>query len=236
MPAARLAAFPLVVTLSEYPDEPIKIRARHKVADMRLIERHNAKGLDKDWNVPGVYILLDRPDTEGRWGAYVGKATSPGLRNRVLQQLKARDHWYRALLIRYASNEDEKLNSAEAGWLEGEIYHCLDSAESVDLHNRNRPHDLTLSIDDEASLLDYMIPIESMLRVMGHALLHRNLIITDDTQLRASATGLRTLRERTRPCGQPLPTPTPNAGSRESTSSAGRSRVASPDYEGEPVT
>ncbi|MFI6396181.1 hypothetical protein [Nonomuraea sp. NPDC050540] len=178
MPPVRLAAFPLIVTLSEYLDEPIKIRAKHKVADMRLIERHNARSLDKGWNVPGAYILLDRPDAEGRWGAYVGKATNPGLRNRVLQQLKERDHWYRALVIRYESNDDETLNSAEAGWLEGEIYYCLDSAENVDLHNRNRPQDGTLSIDDEASLRDYMIPIESFLRLIGHALLHRNLITT----------------------------------------------------------
>ncbi|MFE0072567.1 hypothetical protein ACFWYW_27330 [Nonomuraea sp. NPDC059023] len=120
--------------------------------------------------MPGAYILLDRPDSEGRWGAYVGKATNPGLRNRVQQQFKNRDHWYRVLVIRYESNDDEKLNSTEAGRLEGEIYYCLDSAETVDLHNRNRPQDATLSIDDEASLRDYMIPIESTLRLIGHSL------------------------------------------------------------------
>ncbi|MFE0156520.1 hypothetical protein ACFWY5_55980 [Nonomuraea sp. NPDC059007] len=170
MSAVRLAAFPLVVTLSEYPDEPIKIRAKHKVAGMLLLDRHQVKSLDPSWNVPGAYILLDRPDAEGRWGAYVGKATNPGLRNRVLQQLKVRDHWYRVLVIRYESNDDEKLNSAEAGWLEGEIYYCLDSAENVDLHNRNWPQDATLSIEDEASLRDYMIPIESTLHLIGHPL------------------------------------------------------------------
>ncbi|WP_157254887.1 hypothetical protein [Nonomuraea typhae] len=170
MSAVRLAAFPLVVTLSEDPGEPIKIRAKHKVAGMLLLYRHQVKSLDRSWNVPGAYILLDRPDAEGRWGAYVGKATNPGLRNRVQQQLKDRDHWYRALVIRYESNDDETLNSAEAGWLEGEIYYCLDSAETVDLHNRNRPQDATLSIDDEASLRDYMLPIESTLHLIGHPL------------------------------------------------------------------
>ncbi|MFI6392212.1 hypothetical protein [Nonomuraea sp. NPDC050540] len=178
--AVRLAAFPLVVTLSEYPDEPIKIRAKHKVAGMLLLDRHQVKSLDPSWNVPGAYILLDRPDAEGRWGAYVGKATNPGLRNRVLQQLKVRGHWYRVLVIRYESNDDEKLNSAEAGWLEGEIYYCLDSTENVDLHNRNRPQDATLSIEDEASLRDYMIPIESTLHLIGHALHHRDPHAPDD--------------------------------------------------------
>ncbi|MFD9949671.1 hypothetical protein ACFWYW_59025, partial [Nonomuraea sp. NPDC059023] len=50
--AVRLAAFPLVVTLSEYPDEPIKIRAKHKVAGMLLLYRHQVKSLDQAGTCP----------------------------------------------------------------------------------------------------------------------------------------------------------------------------------------
>ncbi|MFC5826151.1 hypothetical protein [Nonomuraea insulae] len=45
---------------------------------------------ERGWNVPGVYLLLDRPNAEGRWGAYVGTAATSGLRHRVLRQLKDR--------------------------------------------------------------------------------------------------------------------------------------------------
>lgn len=174
MRAMRLAPSQLVVSLPEELDNPIKIRAKHKVAGMLLLDRDHASCLDRGWNVPGAYVLLDRPDAGGRWGAYVGKATNPGLRHRVLQQLKDRDHWYRALLIRYESNDDETLNSSEAGWLEGELYNCLESSVLVDLHNRSRPQDPTLSDDDEASLFDYLLPIESVLHLIGHALYRRN--------------------------------------------------------------
>ncbi|MFI7114162.1 hypothetical protein ACIBK9_48165 [Nonomuraea sp. NPDC050227] len=174
MCAVRLAPSPLIVSLSYDLNNPIKIRAKHKVAGMLLLDRDHANRLERGWNVPGAYILLDRPDTEGRWGAYVGKATTPGLRQRVLQQLKGRNHWYRALLIRYESNEDETLNSSEAGWLEGRLYDHLANAGQVDLHNRNRPHDPTLTDDDETSLLDYLLPIESVLRLIGHTLHPRN--------------------------------------------------------------
>ncbi|MFI6816121.1 hypothetical protein ACIBG7_27205 [Nonomuraea sp. NPDC050328] len=186
MSTVRPAPFPLVVSLSEDLDEPIKLRAKHKVADMLLLERNHARRLDRGWNVPGAYILLDRPDSEGRWGAYVGKATNPGLRRRVLQQVKERDHWYRALLIRYASNDDETLNSSEAAWLESELYYCLDSSGLVDLHNRNRPHDPTLSHIDEVSLRDYLTPVESVLRLIGHTHHPRSLVTTITPRLLAS--------------------------------------------------
>ncbi|MEV4471232.1 hypothetical protein [Nonomuraea sp. NPDC049504] len=166
----RFAPSQLVVSLSCDLNNPIKIRAKHKVAGMLLLDRDHANRLERGWNVPGAYILLDRPDAQGRWGAYVGKATNPGLRHRVLQQLKDRAHWYRALLIRYESNEDETLNSSEAGWLEGRLYDHLAKAGQVDLHNRNRPQDPTLSDDDETSLIDYLLPIESVLRLIGHTL------------------------------------------------------------------
>ncbi|MFC4014802.1 hypothetical protein ACFOY2_46805 [Nonomuraea purpurea] len=173
MCAMRFAPSQLVVSLSYDLNNPIKIRAKHKVAGMLLLDRDHANRLERGWNVPGAYILLDRPDPQGRWGAYIGKATNPGLRHRVLQQLKDRDHWYRALLIRYESNEDETLNSSEAGWLEGKLYNHLHRARQVTLHNRNRPQDPTLTDDDETSLIDYLLPIESVLRLIGHTLYPR---------------------------------------------------------------
>ncbi|WP_345577183.1 hypothetical protein [Nonomuraea rosea] len=169
----RFAPSQLIVSLSYDLNNPMKIRAKHKVAGMLLLDRDHANRLEKGWNVPGAYLLLDRPNTDGRWGAYVGKATTPGLRHRVLQQLKDRAHWYRALLIRYESNDDETLNSSEAGWLEGRLYDHLAKARQVDLHNRNRPCDPTLSDDDETSLIDYLLPIESVLRLIGHTLYPR---------------------------------------------------------------
>ncbi|MFE0156737.1 hypothetical protein ACFWY5_57100 [Nonomuraea sp. NPDC059007] len=64
MSAVRLAAFPLVVTLSKDSDEPIKIRAKHKVAGMLPLYRNQVRRLDRSWNIPGTYVLLDRPDAE----------------------------------------------------------------------------------------------------------------------------------------------------------------------------
>jgi hypothetical protein len=185
--AVRPAPFPFIVSLSDDLDEPIKLRPKHKVAGMLLLERNHLKRLERGWNVPGAYILLDRPDNEGRWRAYVGKATNPGLRRRVFQQVRERDHWYRALLIRYASNDDETLNSSEAAWLESELYYCLDSSELVHLHNRNRPYDPTLSHVDAVSLRDYLAPVESVLRLIGHSLHQHNLVTTLTPHIRASA-------------------------------------------------
>ncbi|NBF00258.1 hypothetical protein FE391_43625 [Nonomuraea sp. KC401] len=80
----------LIVGLSYDLNNPMKIRAKHKVAGMLLLYRDHVRRLEKGWNVPGVYLLLDRVDSEGRWGAYVGKASIPGLRHRMLQQQGSR--------------------------------------------------------------------------------------------------------------------------------------------------
>ncbi|KAB8192557.1 hypothetical protein FH608_023920 [Nonomuraea phyllanthi] len=145
----------------------MKIQPKHKVAGMLVVDRDYAIRTPEDWNVPGVYLLMDRPDAEGRWGAYVGKATTSGLRKRVLEQLE-RGHWYRALLIR--SEGGHQLHSGEAAWLEGKLYDGLADAAQVDLHNRNRPRDLTLSDEDETSLVEYLQAVPWTLRLLGHTL------------------------------------------------------------------
>ncbi|MGP3936339.1 hypothetical protein [Nonomuraea sp. KM88] len=76
--AMRFAPSQLIVGLSYDLNNPMKIRAKHKVAGMLLLDRDHVRRLEKGWNVPGVYLLLDRLDSEGRWGAYVGKASIPG--------------------------------------------------------------------------------------------------------------------------------------------------------------
>ncbi|MFI7640569.1 hypothetical protein [Nonomuraea sp. NPDC049400] len=165
--ALRLAPPPLIVSLPLDLNGPLKIQPKHKVAGMLVVDRDYAIRTPEDWNVPGVYLLMDRPDATGRWGAYVGKATTPGLRKRLLEQLQ-RDHWYRALLIR--SEGGHQLHSGEAAWLEGKLYDGLAHAAQVDLHNRNRPRDLTLSDEDETSLVEYLQVVPWTLRLLGHTL------------------------------------------------------------------
>ncbi|WP_344488613.1 hypothetical protein [Nonomuraea monospora] len=133
---------------------------------MAVVERAHATKLPRTWSVTGAYILLDRPDALGRWGAYVGMAAPGTLSNRLREHLRARDHWYRAVLIR--RNTDEPFHTSQAGWLEGHLYDLLAGKPHIRLHNGKRPQDLTLSAKDQAGMQTCVPPIITLLHAVSH--------------------------------------------------------------------
>ncbi|QNG36296.1 DUF2924 domain-containing protein [Geodermatophilaceae bacterium NBWT11] len=121
--------------------------------------------LTVDWESPGVYVLLDRHEPDGTWGCYVGKAPG-GVRTRLGQHLKGKDHWTRALLIRRDTTFG--FNSAHVGWLEGRLYDLLEAAAYTRLHNGNRPRDETLPPYERAALESTVPPIRRVLSLLGY--------------------------------------------------------------------
>ncbi|MCP2342019.1 hypothetical protein [Actinomadura rupiterrae] len=153
------------VVVPETAADPIEIYIDHVALCVAIVEREGAKSLQNDWDVPGVYVLLDPPAHSQAWGAYVGKAPT-GIRSRLLDHLSAKDHWTRALLIR----RDTKygFHSAQVGWLEGRLYDLLHAAENAELHNKNRPSDETLPPHDRQMLESCIMPITRILRLVGY--------------------------------------------------------------------
>ncbi|WP_169981702.1 hypothetical protein [Microbispora sp. H10836] len=187
----------LSVSLPLTLDGPFEITVEHSVVGIVVTERATLTRLGPEWDVPGVYLLLDRPDLVGRWGAYVGKAASRGLRSRLREHLKTRDHWYRAILIRRDSKKT--LNSAEAGWLEGHLYDLLHASGQVQLHNGNRPQDDSISVEEQLGLRTYIPPVLHTLHILGHRLTATPTVAGRRVfDLRKSQRG-KTTREASRP-------------------------------------
>ena len=159
---------PFKVLIPSGADGPIEMLAEHSVLRFGIVDRPHAKALPGKWEAPGVYMLLDRLDFDGVWGAYVGKASPGGLRQRVLSHARSNAHWYRAILIR--RDTEHPFHSGQAGWLEGHLYDLLAGSPLVRLHNGNRPQDLTVSSDDQISMRSYIPPIRSVLHLLGHRL------------------------------------------------------------------
>lgn len=133
-----------------------------------VIDRDQYGSIDDSlWaKVPGVYILLDRPDpATGQWGTYVGKAPA-GVKTRLRSHVREKDHWYRAVLVR--SDTTHGYNSAEVAWLEGRLYDLMDAAENAVLHNGNRPVDETLPAFTRNALERAILPISRVLVLLGH--------------------------------------------------------------------
>ena len=133
-----------------------------------VVDRHQAASVEAQlWSgQPGVYMLLDRADpTSGQWGVYVGKAPA-GVKERLREHVRSKDHWYRAVLVR--SDTTHGWNSAEVGWLEGRLYDLMEAAENTTLRNGNRPQDETLPAFTRNALERAVLPISRVLALIGH--------------------------------------------------------------------
>lgn len=157
-------ALPVTALLASEPGVPVVVFDSNAALRMAVVDRQSVFGLDESWDTPGVYLLLDPVALDGAYGVYVGKAPA-GLRTRLRQHLKGKDHWARALLV--VRDTTHGWHSAQVGWLEGRLYDLLDGASLADLLNGNRPQDETLPAYDRVALEAAVTPISAVLRLLG---------------------------------------------------------------------
>ena len=156
---------PFHVLVPFSPGGVVEIFEQSAALHMGIVERGSVRNLGEEWNVAGTYILLERHEPGGNWGAYVGKAPS-GIAARLRSHAANRDHWYRAVLIRRDTRHG--YTSAHTAWLEGRLYDLLNSAARAELRNAQRPGDDTLPSYDLPMLESAVEPISRLLRIIGH--------------------------------------------------------------------
>ena len=144
---------------------PIVVYDDNAALRAAIVERGTVRHLTEDWNGAGLYVLVDRCDANGEWGAYVGKAPS-GIRERLRNHERNKDDWYRALLVQRDTTHG--FNSTQIGWLEGKVYDLLKAAEGARLSNKVRPGDETLAPYDRQALEMVLVSIQRLMRLMGH--------------------------------------------------------------------
>ena len=155
----------VTVLVPENAVSPIVVFDDNAALKAAIVERGAAKHLTAEWDAAGLYILVDRCDPEGFWGAYVGKAPS-GIKDRIRTHLRNKDTWYRALLIRRDTTHG--FNSAQIGWLEGRLYDLLKASDDARLSNKVRPGDETLAPYDRHALEMVLVSIQRLMRLLGH--------------------------------------------------------------------
>lgn len=158
-------ALPITALIPDSATSCIELYDRHAALKIAVVERDGVPHLGADWDVPGVYVLLDRPDADGTWGVYAGKAPA-GIKSRLQSHLRNKDHWQRAVLV--TKDSTHGFNSAEVGWLEGRLYDLFAVAEAANLHNANRPSDETLPQYDRSMLEMLILPLRRVLRLLGY--------------------------------------------------------------------
>ena len=155
----------VTVLVPENAASPIVVFDDNAALKAAIVERGAARHLTDEWDAAGLYILVDRCDSEGFWGVYVGKAPS-GVKDRIRSHLRNKDTWYRALLVQRDTTHG--FNSAQIGWLEGRLYDLLRASDGARLSNKVRPGDETLAPYDRHALEMVLVSIQRLMRLLGH--------------------------------------------------------------------
>lgn len=157
--------FPFTVLVPDEPGEAIELIDRNHALRLAFVHRDYVPRLDeKKWDAAGIYILLDPVAADGSWAAYVGKAS--GVKTRLAQHASSRDGWQRALLV--VSNQRESFNSAEIGWLEGQVHSLLANSHFAEPSNRQSPGDDSVAAWDQLSLFAIVRGVAHALRLLGY--------------------------------------------------------------------
>ena len=155
----------VTVLVPENAASPIVVFDDNAALKAAIVERGAARHLTDEWDAAGLYILVDRCDSEGFWGVYVGKAPS-GVKDRIRTHLRNKDTWCRALLVQRDTTHG--FNSAQIGWLEGRLYDLLKASDGARLSNKVRPGDETLAPYDRHALEMVLVSIQRLMRLLGH--------------------------------------------------------------------
>ncbi len=149
------------------PRAPVLLYFQLHALRAALVDRDRLSQLSKDWEKPGVYILMGRLDS-GTTEIYVGKAHGKkGVRSRLfIQRSKPRlATWWRALAVLRGTTDG--FNSAEVGYLEGRLASELGALPNLKVIEGKKDIDLTLP-EHTLAELDALVPtILSALRVAG---------------------------------------------------------------------
>lgn len=156
------ALHPVTLLVGGSSADPIEVLVEGYGLRMVVVNKTSLRLLSDDWTVPGVYILLGRPEDPERYTAYVGKAATQGLRQRVSQHVRTAKTWDRALLI-----TGDAFDSGAVSYLEGRFYDVLKNAAAADVLNGQEPRDETLQPYRRAILDRYAEPVTLAMRALG---------------------------------------------------------------------
>jgi hypothetical protein len=159
---------PYTTLITQSPQDPIVIYNDQAALRMAVVDKEAISLLDADWERPGVYLLLYPIGPDGLFEIYVGKASTGGLRSRMLTHKNVKPGWIRALLI--SRDTTHGYNSAHVGWLEGRLWSLVKAAARTHVVNGNQPGLENLPSFDRATLELAISPIRQVLRLLGYSL------------------------------------------------------------------
>jgi len=173
-----------VVHVAQSPGEVIEILDRSRALRLAIVERESCSRLSGEWVTSGVYVLLWPVDTDKCFKCYVGKGN---VKERLAQHRISKIGWTRAIAV--SSNQREGFDSAEIGWLEGQIHSQIQNSSRGEVENSHEPGDDSVPEYNKAHLFLVVRGVEQIMRLLGYEL--ANEVELEDSKRRTRKTSTR---------------------------------------------
>jgi hypothetical protein len=155
---------PLAVMISTEKKSKGIVSVFDDVAAIRALKvsRDGVSGIPDEWkNGCGFYILVSET-ADGKFHAYVGKATQNNFYTRLSSHKREKGNWSTAFLFRRDTTNG--LNSTQASYVEGAIYRVFETCPWINLINIKTAGDKTL-LDHEVFYMNQVV--KSALRILN---------------------------------------------------------------------
>ena len=172
-----------VVHVAQSPGEVIEILDRSRALRLAVVERESCSRLSGEWLTSGVYVLLWPFDKDECFKCYVGKGN---VKERLVQHRINRSGWIRAIAV--SSNQRDGFDSAEIGWLEGQIHSQIQNSSRGEVENIQEPGDESVPAYNKAHLFSVVRGVEQVMRLLGYELANEVEIEESKTRKRKTST------------------------------------------------
>ena len=172
-----------VVHVAQSPGEVIEILDRSRALRLAVVERESCSRLSGEWVTSGVYVLLWPFDKDQCFKCYVGKGN---VKERLVQHRINRSGWIRAIAV--SSNQRDGFDSAEIGWLEGQIHSQIQNSSRGEVENIQEPGDESVPAYNKAHLFSVVRGVEQVMRLLGYELANEVEIEESQTRKRKTST------------------------------------------------
>lgn len=172
-----------MVHVAQSPGEVIEILDRSRALRLAVVERESCSRLSGEWVTSGVYVLLWPFDKDECFKCYVGKGN---VKERLVQHRINRSGWIRAIAV--SSNQRDGFDSAEIGWLEGQIHSQIQNSSRGEVENIQEPGDESVPAYNKAHLFSVVRGVEQVMRLLGYELANEVEIEESKTRKRKTST------------------------------------------------
>ena len=172
-----------VVHVAQSPGEVIEILDRSRALRLAVVERESCSRLSGEWVTSGVYVLLWPVDNDECFKCYVGKGN---VKERLVQHRINRSGWIRAIAV--SSNQRDGFDSAEIGWLEGQIHSQIQNSSRGEVENIQEPGDDSVPEYNKPHLFSVVRGVEQVMRLLGYELANEVEIEESKTRKRKTST------------------------------------------------